>query len=126
MLLRKSPTLTPALLEACRRNAQKSTGPRTAQGKANMRMNALREGERSRLSRELAETLFEAPPGGVEALARKLVTPDLARHRFFAVQAEVAIEADLPDDERARRWKAIWKSKQKRGPQICRYIWRCL
>ena len=41
----------------------------------------------------------------------------LLRHRFFAVQAEVAIEADLPDDERARRWKAIWKSKQKRrGP----------
>jgi hypothetical protein len=41
--LRKSPTLTPALLAACRRNAQKSTGPRTAQGKANTRMNALRE-----------------------------------------------------------------------------------
>ena len=96
MSLRKSPTLTPALLEACRRNAQKSTGPRTAQGKANMRMNALRAGERSRLSQKFAEALLEAPPGGVEALARKLLTPDLARHRFFAVQAEVAIEAELP------------------------------
>ena len=33
MSLRKSPTLTPALLEANRRNARKSTGPRTARGR---------------------------------------------------------------------------------------------
>jgi len=34
MSLRKSPALTPPLLEANRRNAKKSTGLRTAQGKA--------------------------------------------------------------------------------------------
>ena len=49
MSLRKSPTLTPARIEANRRNAQKSTGPRTARGKGQSRMNSLRTGERSRL-----------------------------------------------------------------------------
>ena len=44
MSLRKSPTLTPARLEANRRNAQKSTGPRTARGKSQSRMNSLRTG----------------------------------------------------------------------------------
>jgi hypothetical protein len=42
--LRKSPTLTPALLAANRRNAKKSTGPRTARGKAWSRLNSLRHG----------------------------------------------------------------------------------
>jgi hypothetical protein len=112
MLLRKSPTLTPALLEACRRNAQKSTGPRTAPGKANMRMNALRKGGRSRLWREFAEVLFYAPPGRVEAMVRVMLTSDLARHRLFARHAEIMIEADLPDEERARRWQALWRRKK--------------
>jgi hypothetical protein len=44
MSLRKSPTLTPARIEANRRNAQKSTGPRTARGKAQVRFNALKTG----------------------------------------------------------------------------------
>jgi hypothetical protein len=42
MSLRKSRTLTPALLASNRRNAKKSTGPRTAQGKAWSRLNRLR------------------------------------------------------------------------------------
>jgi hypothetical protein len=114
MSLRKSPTLTPGLLEACRRNAQKSTGPRTARGKANMRMNALREGNRSRLSRGFAEALLDAPPSGVERVVRDFLTPDLAWHKLFAQLAEIAIEADLPDEERARRWKALWRRKKKK------------
>ena len=44
MSLRKSPTLTPARIEANRRNAEQSTGPRTARGKAQSRMNSLRRG----------------------------------------------------------------------------------
>jgi hypothetical protein len=47
MSLRKSPTMTPARLEANRRNAQKSTGPRTARGKAQSRMSGLKHGGRS-------------------------------------------------------------------------------
>ncbi len=38
MSLRKSPTRTLALREAHRRNARKSTGPRTARGKAQTRL----------------------------------------------------------------------------------------
>jgi len=40
MSLRKSPTLTPALLETNRHNTQKSTGPRMAWGAAQARMNS--------------------------------------------------------------------------------------
>jgi len=41
MPLRRSPRLTPALLQANRRNAQKSTGPRTARGKQAVRLSRL-------------------------------------------------------------------------------------
>ena len=46
MSLRKSPTRTAASLAANRANAQKSTGPRTAGGKARARLNRLRHGRR--------------------------------------------------------------------------------
>ncbi len=48
MPLRRSPALTPAALWARRLNSLKSTGPRTARGKAWSCLNALRHGERSR------------------------------------------------------------------------------
>ncbi len=48
MSLVKSPTLTPAKLAACRANAQKSTGPRTPEGKRRIVFNSLKHGERSR------------------------------------------------------------------------------
>jgi hypothetical protein len=44
MSLRKSPTRTPALLAANRANAQKSTGPRTPEGKIRVAPKALRHG----------------------------------------------------------------------------------
>jgi len=44
--LRKSPTRTPALLEAIRRNARMSTGPRTVRGKAQSCLNRLKTGGR--------------------------------------------------------------------------------
>jgi hypothetical protein len=44
MSLRKSTRLTPARLEAARRNAQRSTGPRSQAGKQRVRMNALKHG----------------------------------------------------------------------------------
>ena len=47
MSLRKSPTLTLALLASNRRNAKKSTGPRTARGKAWSWLNRFRDGMRS-------------------------------------------------------------------------------
>ena len=44
MSLRKSPARTPASLAANRANAQKSTGPRTPEGKARVALDALRHG----------------------------------------------------------------------------------
>jgi hypothetical protein len=41
-------TLTPASLAARRRNAQKSTGPRTAKGKARVALNSIRHGVNSK------------------------------------------------------------------------------
>ena len=94
MSLRKSPTRTPALLEACRRNAQKSTGPRTASGKAKSRLNALRSGTRSRLRRELYDALMYAPPGQVESLAGVLLTPEMASNPLLREVAEIMIQAE--------------------------------
>jgi hypothetical protein len=93
MLLRKSP-LTPARLEANRRNAQKSTGPRTPRGKSQSRMNALRSGGRSRLCRDLLLALSDAPPGAVARTARAALTPAQARHPLFAELVEIFCQAE--------------------------------
>ena len=113
MSLRKSPTLTPALLAACRGNAQKSTGPRTAQAKAQVRMNALRRGGRSQLLRAFLEGILNAPPGGVEGVVRRMLTPDLARQKVFARWAACGIEAELPEPERRRRILALCRQPKK-------------
>ncbi|HUI43407.1 MAG TPA: hypothetical protein VL523_15695, partial [Terriglobia bacterium] len=55
MPLRRSPVITPASLAARRANALKSTGPRTARGKAWTCLNALRHGRRARQLREKIE-----------------------------------------------------------------------
>jgi len=120
MSLRKSPHLTPALLDACRRNARKSTGPRTKRGKGNVRMNALREGGRSQLWREFATALFYAPPGGIGQVAAAWMTPELARLPLFAEHAEVAIESELPRPDRLRRLRALCRGFKKKGiPYFC-------
>ena len=48
MSLRKSPQLTPALLDAARHNAQHCTGPHSATAKQNVKLNALKHGGRVR------------------------------------------------------------------------------
>ena len=57
MSLRKSPSRTPAFLAANRLNALKSTGPRTACGKARSSLNSFKHGERAC---RLAEALTAA------------------------------------------------------------------
>ena len=75
MSLRKFPTMTPARLEANRRNARKSTGPRTAQGKSQSRLNSLQEGNRSALRRDAVLSFLQAPPCSVEDVALAILTP---------------------------------------------------
>jgi hypothetical protein len=71
MSLRKSPRRTPGLLAANRRNALKSTGPRTSSGKRRIVLNALKHGLRSR---NLAASLAKFGRGAeeLESLRRAL------------------------------------------------------
>ena len=82
------------MLAANRRNARKSTGPRTPRGKAQSRMNALRTGARSRLRRGLLESLLNAPPCGVARLAQALLTPEMALCPLLRETAEIVIQAE--------------------------------
>ena len=68
-MLRKSPIRTEAFLAANRRNALKSTGPRTARGKARSCMNALKHG---RYAKRLPEKLTVAGDQGGAALYQKI------------------------------------------------------
>ena len=95
MSLRKSPTLTPARLEANRRSSRKSTGPRTARGKSQSRMNSLRTGFRSRFLHDLCLTLFYAPPYAVDRVARAVLTPEQAAHPLFAETVDMFREAEI-------------------------------
>ncbi len=67
MPLRQSPLRTPALLAANRANAQKSTGPRTPQGKARVALNALKHG---RYAVGLREKLVQAGDRSAEGQYR--------------------------------------------------------
>jgi len=87
--------MTPGRIEANRRNAQKSTGPRTARGKAQSRLNGLREGGRSRLYRGLMLSLLNAPPCAVEKTARAAVTPEQAAHPLFTELVEMFRQAEI-------------------------------
>ena len=102
MSLRKSP-MTPARLEANRRNAQKSTGPRTARGKSQSRLNGLRSGGRSRLYGDLLLALSDAPPGAVARTARAALTPAQARHPLFAQLVDVFRQSEIEVALRYRR-----------------------
>ena len=95
MALRKSPTLTPALLAANRRNAQKSTGPRTARGKAQSRLNGLRDGSRSRFYHDLWLGLMDAPPCSVDKMARALLSPEMAAHPVLAEAVALFRQAEI-------------------------------
>lgn len=113
MSLRKTPTLTPALLAANRRNAKMSTGPPTAWGKAQSRMNGVRQGGRSPVFRNLLRALLEAPPCAVNATARAVLTPEQGQHPLFAEVVEIAREAEIAIAEnirlaRARREKRMF------------------
>ena len=94
MYLHKSPTRTPALLEANRGNAQKSTDPRTVLGKAHTRLNGLRKGTRSPFYRSLLEVLFNAPPCRMEQMAKAVLSAEAAAHPMIARTVELFCQAE--------------------------------
>jgi len=86
--------MTPARLQANRRNSQKSTGPCTTHGKSQSRMNGLRSGSRSRLYDDLLKALMDAPPCAVLRTARAALTPAQMAHPLFAELVEILCQAE--------------------------------
>jgi hypothetical protein len=107
MPLRKSP-MTPACLEANRRNAHKSTGPCTALGKSQSRMNGLRNGGRSRLYHDLLLALLDAPPCAIAETARAALTPAPATHALFAQLVEIFRQSE---GEVALRYRRLFPAQ---------------
>jgi hypothetical protein len=95
MSLRKSPTLTPALLAANRNNARKSTGPRTARGKAWSRLNHMQHGGHSQDCLEMLKALYYAPPGGVSATARALLATKPVIHPVLEELVNLCIQTEI-------------------------------
>ena len=106
MSLRKSPTLTPALTASNRRNAKKSTGPRTARGNAWSRLNRLRHGARSPEYISFLEALLDAPPGRTAVTAQALLQSKRVLHPVFIEAAELSIQAEIDICEESRRNRA--------------------
>jgi hypothetical protein len=93
--LRKSPTLTPALLASNRRNAKKSTGPRTARGKAISQLNSFRHGMRSPEYIHFLKALNYAPLGEVARIVRTLLSSKQVIHPLFVEMAQAWVQADI-------------------------------
>jgi hypothetical protein len=110
--LRKSPTLTPALLASNRRNAKKSTGPRTARGKAQSRLNRLKEGWHSPTYINFLKALLDAPPGQVSLAAKALLKSQPVRHPLFLEAAELSVQAEIAICEENRLRRTRVKEKE--------------
>jgi hypothetical protein len=95
--------MTPARLAANRRNAQKSTGPCTRRGKAQSSMNAVRNGNYSRVYHQLMTGLFYAPPCAVDRTAQAILSPERAAHPLFAEVVEMYRQAEAAVVEEVRR-----------------------
>ena len=115
MSLRKSSTLTPARLAANRRNALKSTGPRTAAGKAWSRLKGLRHGSRSLAYQKFLRALLDAAPGGIERLARTALTPEQAAHPLFARTVDSSRRVELEICRDFRRGRLELESRRRKS-----------
>jgi hypothetical protein len=123
MSLMKPRVMTPARLAASRQNAQKSTGPRTARGKAQSRLNGLRHGFCSPAYRRLWLALMDAPPGyPVAKTVVSMVTAEEYGHSVYADLIGMHFEMEREDIARERRMR--WRGSQagvappERSPEL--------
>jgi hypothetical protein len=115
-------------LEANRRNCRKSTGPKTAAGKAQSRMNAVKHGiltsqvvvrglqvrERTKDFQELREQLYRelAPVGTVEEmLVDRIVTAHWRMRRALTAESgEIVLSVDGGHWKRQNQEPSAWRS----------------
>ena len=86
--------MTQARLEANRRNASKSTGPRTVAGKARSRMNGFRHGMRSPEYVRLLNALCDAEPGAVLRVGTECLTAAQRTHSAYLELVELFSEVE--------------------------------
>jgi len=101
--------MTPARLVAHRSNSLKSTGPKTARGKAWSRMNRLDDGMHSPEYVNFLKALIYAPPGRVGETAQAILASKPVIHPLFWEAAEMAVHAEI-DICAEYRWR---RSRQK-------------
>jgi len=111
MSLLEPRVLTPAQLQANRRNAQRSTNPRTAPGKARSRLSGMRHGHCSPQYRQFWYALFEATPGcPAEFTVDQTLAVQEALHPVYSNLIKVHSEMKQQDLEHAHQLK-------RRGPK---------
>lgn len=115
MSLLKPCVLTPARLQPNRLNAQKSTGPRTALGKASSRLNSMRNGCCSPKYNQRWYALFECRPDySVEYIVHQLLTPPEILNPVFSNLIELHCELEREDPEYSRLLKRRKARKARR------------
>jgi hypothetical protein len=106
--------MTLARLEANRLSAKKSTGPRTAAGKAYSRMNALRHGARSAEYMNLVKALCDAEPGAILRVGEGCLAAAEKTHPVYLQLIELftEVERQMVEPSYARKWTSK-KMKKK-------------
>jgi hypothetical protein len=116
---------TTAQIEANRRNAQKSKGPRTEAGKKKARLNALKHGRRAKA---VAPVLPELDPAEIEDRVRQWVEDmkpaDAAERKLVERAAKTSLELDALDrleaDRRSERLQdARSQLDDETADQVC-------
>ncbi len=128
---------TPAQIAANRLNSQKSTGPRSVEGKAASRFNALKHaasaqslvipGENEANFAELADAYHEQfqPVGPEEALlVEKIITADWTQRRMDRLENEVLNTLIAQQDESQENPLAAAHIKDCQGPNALQKIFR--
>lgn len=109
--------MTEARLEANRRAAKKSTGPRTTEGKARSRMNSLKHGSRSPEFQRMFDALADADPGAILRVGDSCLTPAQKSQPAYLELIKLFSEAEIwtIEDwrEGERRWRKFSKPTSK-------------
>jgi len=110
---------TTAQIEANRRNAQKSTGPKTEEGKARSRENALKHGMTGE-GKVLPERVEQTKRGYEECLARQ-IRPRTTQQVFLISQAAIAMSRmqHLPTVEDIMRKRASVRAESNWEQDRC-------